>query len=1249
VTFDGFISYSHAADGRLAPALQRGLHRLAKPWHRRRALWIFRDHTGLSVTPALWSSIQSALDESEYFVLLASPEAARSEWVNKEIQHWVATKSPDRILPVVTNGEWRWDRARGDFAEDASAVPAALRGVLAEEPLYLDLRWARDAGQLTLRDPRFRDAVAQLAAPMHGMSKDELEGEDVQQHRRARRLWSGGVVGLTVLALLAAATGVIAVRNAHEARTATAEAGVQQARAAQQEKAAGKSATEAQAQMRHAEDARARARQASAEAAREAKRAQQQRVLANRASVEVMRQQANARRQEQIAREQQQVAREARQWAQEQETFAKQQTAAAKEAAAESAEQKRIAAKQARLADEAKKIAQQQLKIADQQRRLAEQAKAQAEMQSRIAGEQKKLAEAAEAEASRQQRIALEQQHIAEQEAAKAAKEKATADEQQRIAIGRRLFTEAQNLTDRDMATALQLGIAATKLQLGDDAQGRLAGMVTSTRYAGPMPAKNVKYVKNDVVLGVDDELTLWSVADRALPKELSRLGSYQHWDVSADGGTVVAAKTGDPYAVVFDIADPAAPEMVGQIPVEYHVSDVTFSQTGRKLFIGTSELRLREGGSLWDLSNPRSPAMLAKQIGTAAGKVIDFAAFNSDGTLLATHAVGGKTGLWDLSNPASPKLIGLLDAVIGNEPVGALAFLPTKPELVVGGTRQTYFLDVSAQAVPQTAETFLNAGGMVTSIAFNPDASRMLIAEGNGAVISAIRAGELGLARSATGRERVATLSEAAPTIALSPDSRTFIAGGAQWNTASYAAPASVAKLGETHHGLAAAFTPDDGHVVTVGQRGRAVLWAVPPGAQPEPRAEILVADNWISQAAITPDARIVAAGDQFTPIRVTNIADPTHPVPVAEIPETDLWNQNGDELLISPDGATVAVGNSRTGDFELWDVSAPGTPRRLEPLADSRLPVSFGPGGRLVSAAKSSKTAALLWTLAGPSGPARTGKISGPRGTPIGDLALSPDGNTLAVAQGRYSSIWNVATAEKPKSVSRFAEDLGTTDTLTFSRDGSTIVGRDWENDSFSSWNLAGGTRPILMAVADADLTRQRATAMTQDGRLVLIGGAGDEGGSQRSELWSFDATKALFADPTVQACAMAGASPTYDKWSTYLPELEFQQVCPVSGESVGDVPPAGASNNAAAPNAGTRCRVRWVHDYLDTTNRYGAAAWCEGGGYLHVSVRCISEKTGRYYTVNGSRIWSLSSSDLSVAYCRPIDAVGSVTVMD
>jgi hypothetical protein len=106
--YTAFISYSHGADGTFAPILQDGLQRLAKPWNRRRALEVFRDQTGLAVTPALWPSICAALDGSEWFVLLACPEAARSDWVGKEIERWLATKGTEGILPVLTDGAWVW-------------------------------------------------------------------------------------------------------------------------------------------------------------------------------------------------------------------------------------------------------------------------------------------------------------------------------------------------------------------------------------------------------------------------------------------------------------------------------------------------------------------------------------------------------------------------------------------------------------------------------------------------------------------------------------------------------------------------------------------------------------------------------------------------------------------------------------------------------------------------------------------------------------------------------------------------------------------------------------------------------------------------------------------------------------------------------------------------------------------------------------------------------------------------------------
>lgn len=222
MTFDAFISYSHAADGRLAPALQRAMHRLARPWYRPRAIRVFRDESALSANPHLWSSIQTALDESDWFVLLASPQAATSEWVNRELEHWLATKSPDRILVVLTDGTWEWEPSARTSV--GSAVPPAMRAAFSNEPRHLDLRWARSETDLDLRNSRFRDAAAQLAAPVHGIAKDELESEDIQLHRRARRLARGATSLLVVLLVLALVLGGIALQQRANAQRQAADA-----------------------------------------------------------------------------------------------------------------------------------------------------------------------------------------------------------------------------------------------------------------------------------------------------------------------------------------------------------------------------------------------------------------------------------------------------------------------------------------------------------------------------------------------------------------------------------------------------------------------------------------------------------------------------------------------------------------------------------------------------------------------------------------------------------------------------------------------------------------------------------------------------------------------------------------------------------------------------------------------------------------------------------------------------------------
>ncbi|MFN0067958.1 MAG: WD40 repeat domain-containing protein [Limisphaerales bacterium] len=129
---------------------------------------------------------------------------------------WLRNRSASRLLIVWTDGGLVWDGARADFDwSQTTALPRRLQGAFPQEPLHLDLRWARTASDLSLRRPGFADAIGRLSATLRGLSLDELIGEDVKQHRRTMallRLAMATPVGVTATAVLAALLAVKANR-----------------------------------------------------------------------------------------------------------------------------------------------------------------------------------------------------------------------------------------------------------------------------------------------------------------------------------------------------------------------------------------------------------------------------------------------------------------------------------------------------------------------------------------------------------------------------------------------------------------------------------------------------------------------------------------------------------------------------------------------------------------------------------------------------------------------------------------------------------------------------------------------------------------------------------------------------------------------------------------------------------------------------------------------------------------------------
>src|SRR5436853_559049 len=61
---------------------------------------IFRDREDFSAGPSLASQTLAALKQSQFLIVLCSPDSATSKYVNEEIRHFKALGRSERVIPV---------------------------------------------------------------------------------------------------------------------------------------------------------------------------------------------------------------------------------------------------------------------------------------------------------------------------------------------------------------------------------------------------------------------------------------------------------------------------------------------------------------------------------------------------------------------------------------------------------------------------------------------------------------------------------------------------------------------------------------------------------------------------------------------------------------------------------------------------------------------------------------------------------------------------------------------------------------------------------------------------------------------------------------------------------------------------------------------------------------------------------------------------------------------------------------------
>jgi tetratricopeptide (TPR) repeat protein len=174
---------------------------------------IFRDREDFSAGHSLTDQTVAALEASQSLIVLCSPQAAQSHYVNEEIRRFKASAHRDQgrsawVIPVIVAGE------PGD--PERECFPPALRykvdanGELTperDEPIAADARPEGDGKEI---------AKQKVIAGLLGLSLDEIARRAERARTRRHRFWAALAGAFLFLAVAASGSAVYAYQKVIE-------------------------------------------------------------------------------------------------------------------------------------------------------------------------------------------------------------------------------------------------------------------------------------------------------------------------------------------------------------------------------------------------------------------------------------------------------------------------------------------------------------------------------------------------------------------------------------------------------------------------------------------------------------------------------------------------------------------------------------------------------------------------------------------------------------------------------------------------------------------------------------------------------------------------------------------------------------------------------------------------------------------------------------------------------------------------
>jgi WD40 repeat protein len=202
--FDVFLSYSRKDEEfgkRLEEALES--YTLPKAVSARalstKRLNVFRDKKDLVPTDSdYYKSIEGYLKLSRYLIVVCSPNARSSEYVNQEIRAYLQSHKANQIIAVLLSGKPNNDT---EARPEDYAFPQALCDAMAMPLAVAFTDFERAPGRLN--KGRFHDSWYTLLSKIFGTERAEIERLDAKRQARRRAIFAA--VSLAVIAVLSVA------------------------------------------------------------------------------------------------------------------------------------------------------------------------------------------------------------------------------------------------------------------------------------------------------------------------------------------------------------------------------------------------------------------------------------------------------------------------------------------------------------------------------------------------------------------------------------------------------------------------------------------------------------------------------------------------------------------------------------------------------------------------------------------------------------------------------------------------------------------------------------------------------------------------------------------------------------------------------------------------------------------------------------------------------------------------------------